>query len=129
MDLAAYSPIFSSLHSISTLKTPPFIANHPTNLVYKSPILLNRSTTASTSRSIAVVVNGDVSAITSDPDITWQILIGALAGVIPFVVAGIEFSKRIVEQRNCKVCKGSGLVLRDGKYYFRCPRCGMYHVY
>ncbi|KAI8009332.1 Receptor-like protein kinase [Camellia lanceoleosa] len=44
-------------------------------------------------------------------------------GVTPFVVAGIEFSKRIVAQRKCGVCGGSGLVLRD-KYYFRCPGCG-----
>ncbi|CAK9163862.1 unnamed protein product [Ilex paraguariensis] len=68
-----------------------------------------------------------VSAVTSDPaqvDLTWQIVIGALAGVTPFVVAGIEFSKRIVAQRRCEVCGGSGLVLRDKKYFFRCPSCG-----
>ncbi|MQM14500.1 hypothetical protein Taro_047431 [Colocasia esculenta] len=29
-------------------------------------------------------------------EVTWQIAVGALAGVTPFVVAGIEFSKRIV---------------------------------
>ncbi|XP_041997268.1 uncharacterized protein LOC121747316 [Salvia splendens] len=72
-------------------------------------------------RSRAVTVN---DAITSDPKLTWQIVVGAIAGVAPFVVAGVEFSKRIVEQRNCKVCRGSGLVLRDNKYYFRCPACG-----
>ncbi|KAH7843458.1 hypothetical protein Vadar_016843 [Vaccinium darrowii] len=68
----------------------------------------------------------DVSAAV-DPaqaEITWQIVVGALAGVTPFVVAGIEFSKRIVAQRRCEVCGGSGLVLRDKKYYFRCPGCG-----
>ncbi|XP_058209648.1 uncharacterized protein LOC131322365 isoform X2 [Rhododendron vialii] len=40
----------------------------------------------------------DVSAAV-DPaqaEISWQIVVGALAGVTPFVVAGIEFSKRIV---------------------------------
>ncbi|XP_041996747.1 uncharacterized protein LOC121746863 isoform X2 [Salvia splendens] len=72
-------------------------------------------------QSRAVTVN---DAITSDPELTWQIVVGAIAGVAPFVVAGVEFSKRIVEQRNCKVCRGSGLVLRDNKYYFRCPACG-----
>ncbi|XP_059666509.1 uncharacterized protein LOC132312241 [Cornus florida] len=68
----------------------------------------------------------DVSAVT-DPaqaGITWQIVVGTLAGVTPFVVAGIEFSKRIVAQKRCGVCGGSGLVLRDNKYYFRCPSCG-----
>ncbi|KAG5551009.1 hypothetical protein RHGRI_009439 [Rhododendron griersonianum] len=68
----------------------------------------------------------DVSAAV-DPaqaEISWQIVVGALAGVTPFVVAGIEFSKRIIAQRRCGVCGGSGLVLRDKKYYFRCPGCG-----
>nr|DAD23604.1 TPA_asm: hypothetical protein HUJ06_025067 [Nelumbo nucifera] len=55
--------------------------------------------------------------------VTWQIVVGTIAGVTPFVVAGIEFSKRIVAQRRCQFCGGSGLVLR-GKYYFRCPGCG-----
>ncbi|GKV43832.1 hypothetical protein SLEP1_g51084 [Rubroshorea leprosula] len=68
-----------------------------------------------------------VAAVTSpDPgqvEITWQIIVGAVAGVTPFIVAGIEFSKRIVAQRKCQVCGGSGLVLRDGTY-FRCPGCG-----
>uniref|UniRef100_A0A3N7H8D2 Viral late gene transcription factor 3 zinc ribbon domain-containing protein n=1 Tax=Populus trichocarpa TaxID=3694 RepID=A0A3N7H8D2_POPTR len=55
-------------------------------------------------------------------EVTWQIIVGAIAGVTPFVVAGIEFSKRIIAQRRCQVCGGSGLVLRD-KDYFRCPGC------
>ncbi|KAK1360866.1 putative Transmembrane protein [Heracleum sosnowskyi] len=60
----------------------------------------------------------------SDPELTWQILVGALAGVIPFIVAAIEFSKRIVAQKKCEICQGSGLVLMDNKDYIRCPDCG-----
>ncbi|GMP52227.1 hypothetical protein CsSME_00018132 [Camellia sinensis var. sinensis] len=74
----------------------------------------------------AVAAINDVLAA-ADPDqvaVSWQIVVGALACVTPFVVAGIEFSKRIVAQRKCGVCGGSGLVLRD-KYYFCCPGCGM----
>ncbi|XP_075671477.1 uncharacterized protein LOC142641010 [Castanea sativa] len=56
-------------------------------------------------------------------EITWQIVVGAIAGVTPFVVAGIEFSKRIIAQRRCEVCGGSGLVLRENDY-FKCPECG-----
>ncbi|XP_021842630.1 uncharacterized protein [Spinacia oleracea] len=40
----------------------------------------------------------DVSGAIGDPaqaQLTWQIIVGSLAGVIPFIVAGIEFSKRI----------------------------------
>ncbi|CAO2835710.1 unnamed protein product [Amaranthus hypochondriacus] len=69
----------------------------------------------------------EVSTVILEPpqvEVTWQIIVGTLAGVIPFIIAGIEFSKRIIAQRKCEVCGGSGLVLRDKKYYFRCPSCG-----
>ncbi|XP_047340541.1 uncharacterized protein LOC124944113 [Impatiens glandulifera] len=79
-------------------------------------------------RSISAVITDIVlPPAVADPgqaEVTWQIVVGALAGTAPFVVAGIEFSKRIVAQQRCEVCKGSGLVLRDNKYYFRCPGCG-----
>ncbi|KAG9452687.1 hypothetical protein H6P81_005591 [Aristolochia fimbriata] len=67
----------------------------------------------------------DIAASTASaqPEITWQIVVGAIAGVTPFVVAGIEFSKRIVAQRKCEVCGGSGLV-QEEESYFRCPGCG-----
>ncbi|KAL2608220.1 hypothetical protein R1flu_026793 [Riccia fluitans] len=55
-----------------------------------------------------------VTSSAAAPDLTWQVTAGAIAGVTPFVVAGIEFSKRIMEQRRCKVCGGSGLVKRVG---------------
>ncbi|XP_068339737.1 uncharacterized protein [Pyrus communis] len=67
----------------------------------------------------------DVSAV-ADPTpvvITWQIVVGAIAGVTPFVVAGIEFSKRIIAQKRCEVCRGSGLVLTKDNYV-KCPECG-----
>ncbi|XP_073115636.1 uncharacterized protein [Elaeis guineensis] len=32
-------------------------------------------------------------------ELTWQVAVGALAGITPFVVAGIEFGKRIVQRR------------------------------
>ncbi|KAG6512047.1 hypothetical protein ZIOFF_030138 [Zingiber officinale] len=43
----------------------------------------------------AVLVDGAASADLAPVQITWQIAVGALAGITPFVVAGIEFSKRI----------------------------------
>ncbi|KAL9316722.1 hypothetical protein ACSQ67_017723 [Phaseolus vulgaris] len=55
-------------------------------------------------------------------EVTWQIVVGAIAGVTPFVVAGIEFRKRIIAQKRCEECGGSGLVLREEEY-FRCPEC------
>ncbi|KAJ6831970.1 uncharacterized protein M6B38_344905 [Iris pallida] len=72
-----------------------------------------------------IVDGGGVAAsdVSGTVEITWQIVVGALAGITPFIVAGIEFGKRIVAQKKCKVCGGSGLVLEDDSYY-RCPDCG-----
>ncbi|KAL1811429.1 hypothetical protein ACET3Z_021494 [Daucus carota] len=83
----------------------------------------NTSNRSSSFTSLAISSDQVVSATESDPELTWQILVGALAGVIPFVVAAIEFSKRIVAQKKCEVCQGSGLVLMK-KEYIRCPDCG-----
>lgn len=47
----------------------------------------------------------------------------AVAGFTPFVVASYEFGKRILIQRRCEMCKGSGLVQR-GKYLRKCTACG-----
>ncbi|XP_002866104.2 uncharacterized protein LOC9300475 [Arabidopsis lyrata subsp. lyrata] len=65
----------------------------------------------------------DTVAETGKSEITWQIIVGTIAGIIPFVVAGVEFSKRIIAQKRCEECGGTGLVFRDNKY-FRCPECG-----
>ncbi|XP_073158758.1 uncharacterized protein [Henckelia pumila] len=104
------APIFSSIPSPHHSSKTSFIPK-------PAPHFTTRT------RKIRAVT--ELSVLTSDPaQPDWQIVIGALAGVTPFVVAGIEFSKRIVAQKKCDVCKGSGLVLRDSKYYFRCPGCG-----
>ncbi|KAL6975224.1 hypothetical protein U1Q18_024019 [Sarracenia purpurea var. burkii] len=95
-------------------------ANFISRVPYNSFIRTHRLPSLTTAAAI-----NDVSAA-ADPaqvEVTWQIVVGTLAGITPFVVAGIEFSKRIVTQRRCGICGGSGLVLRD-KEYFRCPGCG-----
>ncbi|GJP77489.1 hypothetical protein CLOP_g15983, partial [Closterium sp. NIES-67] len=56
-------------------------------------------------------------------EVTWQVVVGAIAGVIPFIVASIEFGKRIAAQQRCEQCQGSGLQL-VGRYYRRCSACG-----
>ncbi|CAA2956458.1 uncharacterized protein LOC111374192 isoform X2 [Olea europaea var. sylvestris] len=102
-----------------------FTTKHPQNYGMNFSPDTAAANLRSTPRSRHAV--SDISSVTTDPvqaELTWQIVVGALAGVTPFVVAGVEFSKRIVAQRKCKVCGGSGLVLRDKKYYFRCPGCG-----
>ncbi|GER32428.1 N-acetylmuramic acid 6-phosphate etherase 1 [Striga asiatica] len=104
----------SSLKIVNyTLFTGPYGSN-PSTLCKPQVSLKIRSGSRAAVRAV-----DDISAITSSqPQITWQIVVGALAGLSPFVVAGIEFSKRIIEQKKCKVCKGSGLVLRDDKWFF-----------
>jgi len=53
----------------------------------------------------------------------WEIWVGLAAGVIPFCIASYEFGKRILIQRRCPECKGSGLVKR-GRYLRKCTNCG-----
>ncbi|KAJ7963685.1 putative Transmembrane protein [Quillaja saponaria] len=56
-----------------------------------------------------IAVINEVPAIV-DPapvEVTWQIVAGALAGITPFVVAGIEFSKRI-RRKDVRSVEGRG---------------------
>ncbi|KAG2600900.1 uncharacterized protein LOC120708135 [Panicum virgatum] len=73
--------------------------------------------------SAAAAVAAAADAPLPPQQVTWQIVVGAVAGVTPFVVAGIEFSKRIFAQKKCEVCGGSGLVMKKD-YYVRCQGCG-----
>jgi hypothetical protein len=53
----------------------------------------------------------------------WEIYAGFIAGVVPFIIASYEFGKRILIQRRCPECRGSGLVKR-GKVLRKCTQCG-----
>ncbi|PSC75045.1 hypothetical protein C2E20_1799 [Micractinium conductrix] len=53
----------------------------------------------------------------------WEIWVGFVAGVVPFIIATVEFTKRIIIQRRCPACSGRGLVQR-GRYLRKCPECG-----
>lgn len=53
-------------------------------------------------------------------EVGWQIWFAAIVSTIPFVVGAWEFGKRIVIQRRCKVCGGSGLVTK-GRFQRKCP--------
>ncbi|GFR42086.1 hypothetical protein Agub_g2928 [Astrephomene gubernaculifera] len=58
----------------------------------------------------------------------WEVWVGFVAGVAPFVIGAYEFGKRILIQRRCEVCGGRGLVASSGagsdKYLRKCPQCG-----
>lgn len=49
------------------------------------------------------------------------IIVGSVALAIPFFVAAVLFGERIMRQRACPTCKGSGLVTTNSKFYKRCP--------
>ena len=53
----------------------------------------------------------------------WQIYYGFIAGLSPFVIAAYEFGKRIIIQRQCELCRGSGLI-QKGRYSRKCTSCG-----
>ncbi|XP_057529416.1 uncharacterized protein LOC130808000 isoform X1 [Amaranthus tricolor] len=105
---------FSSLSSI-----PPIIGSSTNSLSNNNETCLMRSTVKpSLNLNYPIIINpnkfksvkfrklkmrveavDEVSTVILEPaqvQVTWQIIVGTLAGVIPFVVAGIEFSKRIV---------------------------------
>ncbi|XP_008657201.1 uncharacterized protein [Zea mays] len=73
--------------------------------------------------SVAAAASAAADSPLPPVQVTWQIAVGALAGVTPFVVAGVEFGKRIIAQKKCQVCGGSGLVTKND-YYVRCQKCG-----
>lgn len=66
----------------------------------------------------------ETGAFTPGPvHIGWEVYVGAIAGVIPFAIGAYEFGKRILIQRRCETCSGSGLVTR-GRFQRKCPDCG-----
>ncbi|CAD6236677.1 unnamed protein product [Miscanthus lutarioriparius] len=73
--------------------------------------------------SVAAAASAAADSPLPPAQVTWQIVVGAVAGVTPFVVAGVEFGKRIIAQKKCEVCGGSGLVMKKD-YYVRCQGCG-----
>ena len=53
----------------------------------------------------------------------WQLYFGFFAGIAPFLIAAYEFGKRILIQRKCALCQGSGLI-KKGEYARKCTSCG-----
>ncbi|CAK8538900.1 unnamed protein product [Lathyrus sativus] len=114
-----------SLPSLTTAKSRNIVTKNSCSLTVRktSDLSVKNSRTRRKSRTCAVSVSDVTTVLDPAPvEITWQIVVGTIAGVTPFVVAGIEFSKRIIAQKECETCGGSGLVFRENNY-FRCPEC------
>lgn len=54
---------------------------------------------------------------------SWQLYVGFFAGLAPFIVASYEFGKRILMQRRCAMCRGTGLIRKGGRSR-KCTSCG-----
>mmetsp|Transcript_5481 Transcript_5481/g.16339 ORF Transcript_5481/g.16339 Transcript_5481/m.16339 type:complete len:104 (+) Transcript_5481:175-486(+) len=52
-----------------------------------------------------------------------DVIVGSIAAIIPFFIASYIFGSRIMKQRRCPECKGSGLVSRN-EMLVKCPTCG-----
>lgn len=68
-------------------------------------------------------VGGAHGYVPSPVNIGWEIYAGAIAGIIPFAIGSYQFIARILIQRRCEKCNGSGLVER-GPFLRKCPECG-----
>jgi len=55
---------------------------------------------------------------------SWQIWTGFVVGVFPFFIASYEFGKRILIQRRCLRCTGSGLISNSRGRLVKCTACG-----
>ena len=59
---------------------------------------------AQSAAAAAAAASGPVDASTYVPgpvDVGWQVWVGAIVGVIPFIIGAYEFGKRILIQRRC----------------------------
>eukprot|EP00892_Ulva_mutabilis_P003124 jgi/Ulvmu1/12812/UM097_0041.1 len=61
--------------------------------------------------------------VPSPVEVGWQIYVGSAVAAFPFVIGAYEFGKRILIQRRCEKCEGSGL-LKNGRFYRKCNECG-----
>ncbi|KAH1211372.1 hypothetical protein GmHk_14G039836 [Glycine max] len=116
MEAAAASSSLSLL-SLASVKTRSKVAQncHVTQQRQRCNHVCVKN--ARRTRVTAVPVNVDDVTTVLDPapvEVTWQIVVGAIAGVTPFVVAGIEFSKRILK-KDARCVEGQGLFLGKRK--------------
>jgi hypothetical protein len=91
------------------------------------------STSAASASAAAVAAALAAGTYTPSPAAppSWEIWVGAVVGVIPFIFASVEFSKRVLIQRRCPECAGSGLVSFNSKgqplpggQLRKCAACG-----
>ncbi|CAN1135874.1 hypothetical protein LINPERHAP1_LOCUS12571 [Linum perenne] len=130
MESTTISPVLSSFHPLTNSKSLR-INGFKADANFSRRRCLEWEKGRRKASRIAAVETDLVSSAVNQQGVTWEIAAGAIAGVTPFVVAGIEFSKRIIAQRRCELCDGSGLVLMEDdddddkvKEYCRCPGCG-----
>ena len=93
-------------------------------------IILSKALIETTPASSTASLHGNPTPAVSDAlleaDIeSWQLYVGFFAGLAPFIVASYEFGKRILMQRRCAMCRGTGLIIRKGDGRSRkCTSCG-----
>lgn len=109
--------------SLETSATPPSVKGSKTSYAWitaavaplaAAPAALAASQTATSALTTAAY-------LPSPPG--WEVYVGFAAGIVPFLIASVEFSKRILIQKRCVECNGRGLV-QNGRYLKKCSTCG-----
>lgn len=109
----------------------PFIAPSPVKKLRHDQLVHLQGTVALcclTVGSCGAAFAADAAAgtqpyVPSPINVGWEVYVGAIAGVIPFAIGSYQFVARILIQRRCQTCDGSGLVER-GPFLRKCPECG-----
>ena len=111
--------------SIQSNTEQPNNLHAPTHLLQCAALIPLLCTFPAVASEVAeqVVVVGSQSGYIPSPMETpsWEIWVGFVAGVVPFIIASYEFGKRIVIQRRCPECQGRGLVQR-GRVLKKCAQ-------
>ena len=78
-------------------------------------ILRSRTRTMRLSMVVDTATSALAERVFEPIDVGPEIYAGSIIAVLPIIYATVLFTQRVNTQRNCEVCKGSGLVFQSSK--------------
>ena len=118
--------LLTFLSDVNGLQAPPGASVAPVNQLRKpSNVLRLRMIPVEDVVDWVQPVTDAANYVFVPPDVSKEIYLGAIIATLPFIWATKTFGTRIVVQRECLVCKGSGLVsiTKQGSTLTRPRKC------